>query len=236
METLALRIAEYYRILQSGGEFELENGEKVTANVNQFNIFFYRQLPYIAPFDENSIPKVIKNYYRHIAMPKFDYFFFLNQSLINLSIDKNEERSNKVFYILKYLQCKVSTFKRTGLQMYFVSKIIDDLNENITNLGNTNLDLYLRNLLMNLLENIMNKDEKEEYRKFLNEVFLMKDYEEPQKNDCEDPVINDVISKALSSMKISNPNYEKLMKILYTSLLHYNSFILVGPPLQVNHF
>ena len=236
METLALRIAEYYRILQSGGEFELENGEKVTANVNQFSILFYRELPYIAPFDENSIPKVLKNYYRHIAMPKFDYYFFLNQSLINLSIDKNEERSNKIFYILKYLQCKVSTFKNTGLQMYFVSKIIDALNDNIGNLNTINLDLYLRNLLMNLLENIMTKEEKEDYRKFLNEVFLMKDYEEEEKNDCEDPVIVDTISKVLSSMKINNQNYEKQMKILYSSLLHYNSFILVGPPLSGKSF
>ena len=59
MENLALRIAEFYRILQSGGEFELENGDKVQANVNQFSIFFYRELPYISPFEENSIPKVL---------------------------------------------------------------------------------------------------------------------------------------------------------------------------------
>ena len=45
------------------------------------------------------------------------------------------------------------------------------------------------------------------YRKFLNEVFLMKDYVEEEKNECEDPVINDTISKALSTMKISNQNY-----------------------------
>ena len=238
METLALRIAEYYRILQSGGEFELENGEKVTANVNQFSIFFYRELPYVAPFNENSIPKVLKNYYRHIAMPKFDYYFFLNQSLINLSIDKNEERSNKIFYILKYLQCKVATFKNTGLQMYFISKIIDNLNDKISDLNTKdfNLDLYLRNLLMSLLENIMNSKEREEYRKFLNEVFLMKDYEEEPKSDCDDPVINEVISKVLSSMKINSQNYEKQMKLLYTSLLHYNSFILVGPPLSGKSF
>ena len=59
-------------------------------------------------------------------MPKFDYYYFLNQSLINLSIDKNEERANKIFYILNYLQCKVSTFKNINLKMYFISKIIDN--------------------------------------------------------------------------------------------------------------
>ena len=234
LETLALRIAEFYRILQSGGEFELENGDKVTANVNQFSIFFYRELPYLSPFSDKSIPKVIKNYYRHMSMPKFDYYFYLNQSLINLSIEKNEERTNKIFYILKYLQSKVSTFKNTSLKMYFISKIIDDLNNKISDLkeNNANIDLYLRNLLMSLLEDIIDQKEKEEYRKFLNEVFLMKDYEEETKNYNDDPVINDCISKVLSSMKINSQNYEKQIKFLYTSLLNFNSFILVGPPLS----
>ena len=238
MENLALRIAEFYRILQSGGEFELENGDKVQANVNQFSIFFYRELPYISPFEENSIPKVLKNYYRHISMPKFDYYYFLNQSLINLSIDKNEERANKIFYILNYLQCKVSTFKNINLKMYFISKIIDNLNNYIPdyNKNTMNLDLYLRNLLMSLLENVMNSNEREDYRKFLNEVFLMKDYEEEAKIDCDDPIINEVIANVLSSMKINNQNFEKQMKFLYTSLLDYNSFILVGPPLSGKSF
>ena len=238
MENLALRIAEFYRILQSGGEFELENGDKVQANVNQFSIFFYRELPYISPFEENSIPKVLKNYYRHISMPKFDYYYFLNQSLINLSIDKNEERANKIFYILNYLQCKVSTFKNINLKMYFISKIIDNLNNYIPdyNKNTMNLDLYLRNLLMSLLENVMNSNEREDYRKFLNEVFLMKDYEEEAKIDCDDPIINEVIANVLSSMKINNQNFEKQMKFLYTSLFDYNSFILVGPPLSGKSF
>ena len=238
METLALRIAEFYRILQAGGEFELENGEKVQANVSQFSIFFFRELPYVSPFDDNSIPKVLKNYYRHIAMPKFDYYYFLNQSLINLSIDRNDERTNKIFYIFNYLQCKIATFKNTNLRMYFISKIIDNLNNYIPDYDKKtmNIDLYLRNLLMSLFENIMDKNEKEEYRKFLNEVFLMKDYVEEEKNVCDDPVINDVISKVLSSMKIVNQNFEKLMKLLYTSLLNFNSFILVGPPLSGKSF
>ena len=234
LETLALRIAEFYRILQSGGEFELESGDKVTANVNQFSIFFYRELPFNSPFSGDSIPKVIKNYYRHISMPKFDYYFYLNQSLINLSIEKNEERTNKIFYILKYLQCKVSSFKKTNLKMYFISKIIDDLNNKISDLkeNNTNMDLYFRNLFMSLFEDIIDKDEREDYRKFLNEVFVMKDYEEETKKDCDDPVINDCIGKVLSTMKINNQSYEKQIKFLYTSLLHFNSFILVGPPLS----
>ena len=238
METLALRIAEFYRILQSGGEFELENGEKVQANVSQFSIFFYRELPYLEPFAESSLPKVLTNYYRHISMPKFDYFYFLNQSLINLSIDKNEERANKIYYILKYLQCKVSSFKNVNIKLYFISKIIDDLNNYIPdyNKNTMNLDLYLRNLLMSLLENIMDRTEKEEYRKFLNEVFLMKDYVDEEKKECDDPVINDVISKVLSSMKINSQNFEKQMKFLYSSLLNFNSFILVGPPLSGKSF
>ena len=238
METLALRIAEFYRILQSGGEFELENGEKVQANVSQFSIFFYRELPYLEPFAESNLPKVLTNYYRHISMPKFDYFYFLIQSLINLSIDKNEERANKIYYILKYLQCKVSSFKNVNIKLYFISKIIDDLNNYIPdyNKNTMNLDLYLRNLLMSLLENIMDANEKEEYRKFLNEVFLMKDYVDDEKKECDDPVINDVISKVLTSMKINSQNFEKQMKFLYSSLLNFNSFILVGPPLSGKSF
>ena len=89
---------------------------------------------------------------------------------------------------------------------------------------------------MSLLENVMNSNEREDYRKFLNEVFLMKDYEEEAKIDCDDPIINEVIANVLSSMKINNQNFEKQMKFLYTSLLDYNSFILVGPLCPVNHF
>ena len=238
LETLALRIAEYYRILQAGGEFELENGDKVVANATQFSIFFYRTLPFDTPFNNDSIPKVVKNYYRHISLPKFDYVYYLEQSLINLSVEKSEERANKIFYILRYLQCKASPFKNTNVKMYFISKIIEDLNNNICELktSKANMDSYMRNLIFYFVNNIMSKEEREDFRKFLNEVFSMKEYEDANNdsidNLIEDPVINDVIKKTLDSMKIDNINYEKQIKFLYTSILKFNSFILVGPPLS----
>ena len=235
LETLALRIAEYYRILQSGGEFELENGDKVVANVTQFSIFFYRTLPYNSPLDDNSIPKVVKNYYRHISLPKFDYNYYLEQSLINLSVEKSKERANKIFYILKYLTCKASPFKNTSVKIYFITKIIRDLNDNISELkkNKANMDLYFRNLIIHFVGNIISKEEREDFRKFLNEVFSMKEYEDSSyDNIIEDPNIVEVIKKTLDSMKINSQNYEKQIKILYTSLLNFNSFILVGPPLS----
>ena len=238
LEILALRIAEYYRILQSGGEFELENGDKVVANVTQFSIFFYRTLPFDTPFEESSIPKVVKNYYRHISLPKFDYVYYLEQSFINLSVDKSEERANKMFYILRYLQCKASPFKHTNVKMYFISKILENLNNNISDLktSKSDLDLYLRNLIFDFVTNIMSKEEKEDFRKFLNEVFCMKEYEDTNVDTgddlIEDPVINEVIKKTLDLMKINSPNYEKQIKFLYTSIIKFNSFILVGPPLS----
>ena len=238
LETLALRIAEYYRILQSGGEFELENGDKVVANVTQFSIFFYRSLPFNSPFEESSIPKVVKNYYRHISLPKFDYVYYFEQSFVNLSVDKSEERANKMFYILRYLQCKVSPFKNTNVKMYFITKIIDDLNDNISELKTKkeDIDVYLRNLIFNFVTNIMSKEEKEDFRKFLNEVFCMKEYEgensDSKNNLIDDPVINDVIKRTLDSMKINSQNYENQIKYLYTAILNFNSFILVGPPLS----
>ena len=238
LETLALRIAEYYRILQAGGEFELENGDKVVANATQFSIFFYCTLPFDTPFNNDSIPKVVKNYYRHISLPKFDYVYYLEQSLINLSVEKSEERANKIFYILRYLQCKASPFKNTNVKMYFISKIIEDLNNNICELktSKANMDSYMRNLIFYFVNNIMSKEEREDFRKFLNEVFSMKEYEDANNdsidNLIEDPVINDVIKKTLDSMKIDNINYEKQIKFLYTSILKFNSFILVGPPLS----
>ena len=238
LEILALRIAEYYRILQAGGEFELENGDKVVANATQFSIFFYRTLPFDKPFYEKDIPKVIKNYYRHISLPKFDYVYYLDQSFINLSVERSDERANKIFYILRYLQCKASPFKNTNVKMYFIAKIIGDLNNNITELKNRkeNIDGYLRNLIFNFVSNIMSKEEKEDFRKFLNEVFVMKEYEDAnsdqKENLIEDPIINDVIKKTLDSMKINSPNYENQIKYLFSSIHNFNSFILVGPPLS----
>jgi len=238
LETLALRIAEYYRILQAGGEFELESGDKVVANATQFSIFFYRTLPFDTPFYEKDIPKVVKNYYRHISLPKFDYVYYLEQSLINLSVERSEERANKMFYILRYLQCKASPFKNTNVKMYFITKIIEDLNNNITELKTkkTNIDEYLRNLIFNFVSNIMSKEEREDFRKFLNEVFGMKEYEDAnsdlKENLIEDPVVNDVIKRTLDSMKINSLSYEKQIKFLYSSIFNFNSFILVGPPLS----
>ena len=238
LEILALRIAEYYRILQSGGEFELESGDKVVANVTQFSIFLYRTLPFNTPFDERSIPKVVTNYYRHISLPKFDYVYYLEQSLINLNVEKSEERANKIFYILRYLQCKASPFKNTNVKMYFITKIIEDLNNNIIELKNkkANIDEYSRNLIFTFVSNIMSKEEREDFRKFLNEVFCMKEYEDANSdmndNLITDPVIIDVMKKTLDAMKISNANYEKQIKFLYSSISNFNSFILVGPPLS----
>ena len=119
--------------------------------------FLYRTLPFNTPFDERSIPKVVTNYYRHISLPKFDYVYYLEQSLINLNVEKSEERANKIFYILRYLQCKASPFKNTNVKMYFITKIIEDLNNNIIELKNkkANIDEYSRNLIFTFVSNIM---------------------------------------------------------------------------------
>ena len=143
-----------------------------------------------------------------------------------------------MFYILRYLQCKVSPFKNTNVKMYFITKIIDDLNDNISELKTKkeDIDVYLRNLIFNFVTNIMSKEEKEDFRKFLNEVFCMKEYEgensDSKNNLIDDPVINDVIKRTLDSMKINSQNYENQIKYLYTAILNFNSFILVGPPLS----
>jgi hypothetical protein len=176
MEVLATRVADIYRIMQSSGidEEDFTTGEE--KSTLKMNIFFYRELSYYAPFKSECIPKIIKNYYRQIALPNFNYDYYLNQVLSNFGFENHDEITNKILYILNYVSCKMKVMKNQNLLMLFILKITDDINEKITDLDKKQYRLYLRNLIKELFLHLLDDEEKEDFRKFINEVFQMKDY------------------------------------------------------------
>ena len=243
IEILATRIADIYRIMQSSGTDEEDFGGGEEKSTVKMHIFFYRELSYYVPFKSESIPKIIKNYYRQIALPKMNYSYYLNQTLSNFGFENYEDITNKILYVLNYVSCKMSVMKNQNLIMLFLLKITDDINDNIKTIDKKKYKLYLRNLLKELFLHLLNEEEKEDFRKFINEVFEMKDYKKdnPQEHNInneeeeikyeseEEKTICEVIKKEFSRYKINNKFFEEQIKYLYDAVNHFDNFVITGP-------
>jgi hypothetical protein len=243
IEILANRIADIYRIMQSSGMDEEDFGGSEEKSTVKMNIFFYRELSYYEPFKSDSIPKIIKNYYRQIALPKINYSLYFDQILSNFGFPSHEEITNKILYILNYVCCKMNVMKNQNLIMLFLLKITDDINDKIKTIDKKNYKLYLRNLIKELFLHLLNEEEKEDFRKFLNEVFEMKDYKEdlPQDHNInneeeeekyeneEEKAICLAIKKEFNKYKINNKFFQEQIKYLYNAINHFDSFVISGP-------
>ena len=237
LEVLAGRIMEIYRVIR--GEIEEEEfGEIIDKTQNAFkhtNVFIYRDLSFSKPFDINEIPKIIKSYYRQVGIPKINMVMYLKETLNNLNIENASELTNKILYIIKNASLTLSAFKNKSIQYIFVINIISSIVNHIVQNAQENLDInmFIKDLIKSKFDRFLSEEEKENNRKFLNEVFEIKEYaEEVKPFKLEDSTVEEVIKKQLSELKINSPNYEKKLSIFYDSINYYNNFILVGPPMS----
>ena len=244
IEILANRVADIYRIMQSNGTEEEEFTPGEEKSTIKMSIFFYRELSYYAPFKSESIPKVIKNYYRNIALPNMNYSFYLNEILNNFGFESHEEITHKILYIMNYVVSKMKVMKQQNIIMLFLLKITDDINDKITIIDKKQFNLYSRNLIKEIFLHLLTEEEKEDFRKFLNEVFEMKDYKEDiphhnindndeEKNETEEEkVMNEAIKTQFKKFKINNTFLEHQIKYLYEAINNFNSFVISGPSLS----
>ena len=245
LEVLANRVAEIYRIMQTSGMEEDDYSGSEEKSMVKLNVFFYRELSYNIPYKKDSIPKIIKNYYRHIALPQIDYEFYLNQVLSNFNWENHEEITNKIIYILNYATNKMSIMKKKYLIMQFILQITEDINKNILKIEISESKLYIRNLIKELFIHLLKEEENEDFRKLLNEVFEMKDYkedlpEEKNLNESQEEIIETeeekTISKAIKEIfgiyKIKSTYLEEQIKYLYKAIDNFNSFVLCGNPMS----
>ena len=245
LEILANRVAEIYRIMQTSGIEEDDFSGSEEKSIVKLHVFFYRELSCTTPYNKDSVPKIIKNYYRHIALPKIDYEFYLNQVLVNFNWDNHDEITNKILYILNYAANKMSVMKKQNLIMKFILEILDDINKNILTIEKSEIKLYIRNLIKGLFEHLLKEDEIEDLRKILNEIFEMKDYkgdlpeeknlsenQEPSNETEEEKIMNKVLKEVFSIYKIKSTYLEDQIKYLYTAINNHNNFVLCGNPLS----
>ena len=238
LQLISGRIMEIYRIIHSKGdnnENVFEDGEKVQVNASQVNIFLYRDISDYKPFNPDSISKIIKSYYRQIGMPYFDVKNYLFETLNNFSIEKSQEITNKIAYSINYALNRISIMKKSNIQLAFITKIIAAINKKLINNDSTELNLFTRNLLKEIFDDLLNQNEKEkeDFRKFLNEVFEMKEYvEEVKPEEQTDPLVSEMIKKQLLLLKINSENYENQINSFYNAVNKFNNFVLVGPPLS----
>ena len=235
LEILAVRILEVYRIFRESGEDDIysENGEKYQMKVKQMNIFIYRYLPSIKVFNSNDIPSNIKNYFRQIAVPFFDMRFYIFNMLNNLAIENCKEMTNKIYYTINYANNMMSFTKKTNIQVYVIRMLNVGLLKKIESLNNENLNETVRNILKETYSLWMNEKEIEEFRKFINEVFIMKEYEKDINltYKTEEEVMK-VIQENLSEFKFSSNSFEQKLIYILNSLEKNHSFVLCGPPLS----
>ena len=242
LEILANRVAEIYRIMQTSGMEEDDYTGNEEKSMVKLNVFFYRELSYYIPYDKESIPKIIKNYYRHIALPKIDYEFYLNQVLANFNWENHEEMTNKILYILHYASNKMTIMKKKYLIMQFILQIAEDINKNILTIEKDECKLYIRNLLKEIFVHLLKEEENEDFRKILNEVFEMKDYkgdipEEKNLNESQvetedEKKVSNAIKEIFGKYKIKSSYLEEHIKYLYKAINNFNSFVLCGNPMS----
>ena len=238
LEILSQRIMEIYRIIR--GEIEDEEfndiGDKLQNQnaIKHMNIFIYRELSYIKPFNGNEIPNILKNYFRQVAIPKINIKIYLQETLNNLNIENGQEIANKILYILRYESNTLSIFKNKNIQMVFILDIISSIiNSIIENKVYADINILLEELIRKRFEQILSGNELENNRKFLNEVFEIKEYQdETNIFKHEDQQIEEIIKKELSELKINSQNYQNKISLFYESINHFNNFVLVGPPLS----
>ena len=250
LEILANRVAEIYRIMQTSGmeEDDLIGGEE--KSMVKLNIFFYRELSYYVPFKKESIPTIIKNYYRHIALPRIDYEFYLNQILTNFNWENHEEISSKIMFLLNYVTNKMSFMKKNYLVMSFILKIINEIKKNFLSITKSECKLFIRNLMKELFIHLLKEEENEDFRKMINEVFDMKDYKEDLPNEKnlneneeeivetkEEKIINTAIKEVFNKFKIKSTYLEEQIleeqiKYLYKAIDNFNNFLLCGNPIS----
>ena len=238
LEILGNRILEVYRILikaTSGQEeFFQENGDKFPVKVKQMNIFLYRNLSYQNKFNPDEIPKNIKNYFRQIGVPCLDAKIYLLNALNNFAIDNAEEVANKIMYTISYANKKIEGTQRFNLPFILINKIIIELLSKINDIKPKNKYEIIRHMIKDLYQSLMNGNEYEEFRKFLNEVYEMKDYEgdlNPEYN-IPDENISKAIKDELATFKFNNQNFEQRVYQIFSSLNHFDSFTFVGPPIS----
>ena len=245
LEILANRVAEIYRIMQTSGMDEDDYTGNEEKSMVKLNIFFYRELSYYVPYKKESVPKIIKNYYRHIALPKLDYEFYLNQVLANFNWENHDEMTNKILYILNYVTNKMSLMKKNYLIMEFILQITENINKNIHTIEKSECKLYIRNLLKELFIHLLKEEENEDFRKLLNEVFEMKDYkgdlpEDKMLNESEEiipeteeeKIMGEAIKEIFNKFKIKSSYLEEHIKYFYSAIEHFNNFVLCGNPMS----
>ena len=237
LEILAGKIMEIYRIVR--GEIEGEDfADVIDKTQNSFkhtNIIIYRDLSFNVPFNIDEIPKIIKSYYRQIAIPKINLRLYFQETLINLNIENAEEIANKILYIINYANNTLNVFNNKSIMIIFISNIISAIINKIIKNGSEelNLNIFLKDLIKKKFEQFLSGEEQENNRKFLNEVFEIKEYSEEIKPfKHEDPQVEEIIKKELSDLKINSPIYENKISLFYDSVNHFNNFILLGPPLS----
>ena len=245
LEILANRVADIYRIMQTTGIEEDDFTGSEEKSLIKLHVFFYRELSYNYDYNKESIPKIIKNYYRHIALPKMDYEFYLNQVLANFNWENHEEICNKILYILNYASNKMTIMKKKNLIMKFILQIIEDINKNILIIKKEECKLYIRNLIKEIFIHLLKEEENEDFRKILNEVFEMKDYkgdlpEEKNVNENEEEIIeteeekamNNAIKEIFNKYKIKSNYFEEQIKYLYSAIKNFDNFVLCGSPMS----
>ena len=238
LEILGNRILEVYRILihASSGqdEYFIENGDKFPVKVKQTNIFLYRNLSYETKFNSEEIPKNIKNYFRQIAVPSLDARFFLLNALRSFDFNDCESMTNKIMYIISFANKKIKGTKKTNLPLIFINKLIIKILGKINDIKPNNKNEIIRGLIKEIYLKLMDAEEFEEFRKFLNEVFEMKDYEGDinQVYEIEDENISKAIKDQLTTFKFNNQNFEQRVYQVFSALFKFDSFTFVGPAIS----
>ena len=148
--------------------------------------------------------------------------------------------ANKIMYTISYANKKIEATRRVNLTLSFFNKIIFQLLIKIEEIKTENRNEIIRNIIKKLYQSLMNIKEYEEFRKFINEVFEMKDYEgdiNPEYN-ISDENISKAIKDELATFKFNNQNFEQRV---YQIFQHYLNliilhFVVLQFQVKVNYF
>ena len=260
LQILIDRIIEISLLIKSKGEegiFTDRDGEKYLINTKNFNIFMTYNIDNFHLKNKNYlIPYSIKSNFRVIGLNYIDYLSYIILLFHCYCINKAEEISSKIFFILQNLiyKNKNNLLNKKNLQENIIPLLFNNIKKNILEkiniINKKNIYQIVKDSLFKIILPFIqeNYEEKEDFESLINIILF--DYEEKEKNllnkinkknlkiefneykkGIDNNKIDEIYNIFISKFNFRNNAYKVKIKTIYDLLSTNQSLIILGPTL-----
>ena len=252
------RINEIFILIKSKSEegyFTDRTNEKYAINIKKFNVFLSYNLDSIRiKGEKNFIPLCVKENFRNIGINYIDFYSYVNLIMNSYKINRANEISSKIKFIIDGLMCKGLLLNNKNLKEVLFPLLFNSLKKELifkrNEINKKNVYYIVKNCLFNVLLPFLNGDKqyKEEIENLINLTLF--DYEESEKKNTiksirkvslDGKISNEedinkkedsIFIETIKQFNFGKNYYLEKIKSFYYNLKNRNSFVLLGPTLS----